>query len=182
MQWLGVKSSDITSSHDLGELEVALLQLTARDRRKAVKMLDSPVFVEGGPEAEWRRELQVMLMLGFKAEMEIFGEGGGRLVKYLKRKIIGKGGEEKGEMCGKWNNEDLVQMGRERDAVDAMQMDRKEDQEDLIQADGKRDDEHLMRMGEEVEQEPFLIVRKRKGESFIPIGDEADEEDIMLLD
>ena len=52
-----------------------LLPLTARDRKKAAEMLErSEILHEGGSEAEWRRELQIMLMLNVKARLEVLAE------------------------------------------------------------------------------------------------------------
>ncbi|KAL9580489.1 MAG: hypothetical protein Q9212_004468 [Teloschistes hypoglaucus] len=81
VRWLGVKSVDLTAtkpnteSYDDGK---GLLQLSTRDRKKAVKMLDQELCAEDGVEQEWRRELQVMLMLNMKVEMEMLSqlEGG----------------------------------------------------------------------------------------------------------
>ena len=83
IQWLGIRSRDIldrssnrednNSNFGVNRVDpTALLKLTARDRKKASRMLEnSVVFEENGAEEEWRRELQVMLMLNVKAEMEI---------------------------------------------------------------------------------------------------------------
>jgi meiotic recombination protein SPO11 len=87
LQYLGVETSDITSCADLDKPEEHLLHLTTRDMRKAACMLDSPVFAEDGPEPERRRDLQVMLMLSYKAEMQVFGEGGEMLEGVLRGKM-----------------------------------------------------------------------------------------------
>lgn len=39
-------------------------------------------------ETGWRRELQVMLVLGYKAEMELLEEREGGLETWLQRKLI----------------------------------------------------------------------------------------------
>ena len=74
IQWLGIRSRDILEGINTSEENadgMGLLRLTARDRRKACKMLEnSEVFAEEGGEGEWRREVQIMLMLNVKAEME----------------------------------------------------------------------------------------------------------------
>jgi meiotic recombination protein SPO11 len=71
IEWLGITSDVIRDIHrDKNE---AWLRLTPRDRRKALKMLENPVCQEE-VEASWRRELQVMLMLNIKAEIQILGE------------------------------------------------------------------------------------------------------------
>ncbi|QSZ31276.1 hypothetical protein DSL72_000839 [Monilinia vaccinii-corymbosi] len=70
--WLGLKSTDMMLG---GEENEGLLKLTKRDRRLAVRMLQRDVCQENGNEEEWRRELQVMLMLNKKAEIQIIGNG-----------------------------------------------------------------------------------------------------------
>jgi meiotic recombination protein SPO11 len=63
------------------------MRLTGRDRRKARKMLEWPVLGEDGPEPEWRREMQRMLMLNVKAEMQIFEEQPGGSGRWLKQQL-----------------------------------------------------------------------------------------------
>jgi meiotic recombination protein SPO11 len=67
IQWLGVRSYDFLQKEEDVQ---GLLKLTARDRRIAVKMLEKEMF----GEEEWR-ELQVMLMLNVKAEIQVLGNG-----------------------------------------------------------------------------------------------------------
>ena len=67
--------------------ERSLLHLTARDRRKAAKMLGKGVCAEGGEEREWRRELQVMLMMNYKTEIQILSGRMGGLEEWLERKL-----------------------------------------------------------------------------------------------
>ncbi|OJJ48456.1 hypothetical protein ASPZODRAFT_130484 [Penicilliopsis zonata CBS 506.65] len=78
LQWLGLRTSDLVEGADERGDE-ALLRLTSRDRRKALAMLkNNPVWAADGPEPEWRTELQQMLMLNLKAEIEIlYGRDGG---------------------------------------------------------------------------------------------------------
>ena len=82
MLWLGLKSSDIAEFNKHGD-EASLLRLSDRDRRKALKMLEKGVFVEGGEEQDWRRELQIMLMLNIKAEIQLLCEKEGGLEGWL---------------------------------------------------------------------------------------------------
>ncbi|KAF7940533.1 uncharacterized protein EAE98_000660 [Botrytis deweyae] len=72
MRWLGLKSKDMMQG---GKENEGLLKLSERDRRLAVKMLQRDVCQPGGDEDEWRREIQVMLMLNKKAEIQIIGNG-----------------------------------------------------------------------------------------------------------
>ena len=52
-------------------------------------MLDrSKVLGEDGEEQEWRRELQVMLMLNVKAEMEILSARDGGVAGWVEQKLF----------------------------------------------------------------------------------------------
>ena len=84
IRWLGIKSQDLADG--AGDVdEVGLLPLTARERRKAVKMLEKGRIV--GERGQWRREVQVMLILGFKAEIQILSGRQGGLEKWIEREI-----------------------------------------------------------------------------------------------
>lgn len=74
IRWLGVRSSDVVQDEND---KTGLLKLSARDRRIAIRMLEKDIFEEGGREDEWRRELQVMLVLNRKAEIQILSSGEG---------------------------------------------------------------------------------------------------------
>ncbi|KAI5290134.1 hypothetical protein KEM54_002357 [Ascosphaera aggregata] len=64
------------------------IKLRARDRKKATWMLsNSPVFAEDGPETGWRRELQVMMLLGVKAEIEALYDLDGGIDEWLDVKL-----------------------------------------------------------------------------------------------
>ncbi|KAJ4352903.1 endodeoxyribonuclease [Ascochyta clinopodiicola] len=85
IHWLGVRWHHIsrtpttesdTDTTSMPELQ-GLMRLTARDRNKAARMLEWDLCSETGPEQEWRHELQTMLMLNIKAEMQILDELGG---------------------------------------------------------------------------------------------------------
>ena len=84
MQWIGVKSSDLFSALQFGAM--GYLLLGQRERSKVLQMLEKAVFVEDGRELEWKEELQAMLMLNIKAEIQIMSEGG--LEEWLERKMI----------------------------------------------------------------------------------------------
>lgn len=113
IRWLGLQSSDLlrstdyddrdgdelgsnatmtaVSSHNSDESSgTGLLRLSLRDRRKATGMLRRDLLREddGWSEEGWRHELQVMLVLGYKAEMELLGEREGGLEAWLQRKLI----------------------------------------------------------------------------------------------
>ena len=88
IQWLGIQSRDVLAGNGQDEYS-GLLKLTARDRKKAADMLErSEVLQEGGAEKEWRRELQVMLMLNVKAEMEILAEREGGVKGWIEEKLL----------------------------------------------------------------------------------------------
>lgn len=109
IQWLGVRSSDFlqhgngiqnVNGEENGNEDVAgLLKLTQRDRRIAGKMLEKSMFEEDG-KGEWRRELQIMLALNLKAEIQILGNGerlgawlDGKLKDGIKERMVDGMGE-----------------------------------------------------------------------------------------
>jgi meiotic recombination protein SPO11 len=100
IRWLGVKRHHISQSpmvetdvkaSTIPELQ-GLMKLTARDRTKAMRMLEWDLCTVDGLEQEWRHELQTMLMLNTKAEMQIMDELPCGLVSWLSTEL--------GEVCG----------------------------------------------------------------------------------
>ena len=94
VEWLGVRSSDIfkllvQSDRRATPFQVAssMPTLSLRDRNKGIRMLESGPCAEDGGEQEWRRELQVMLMLNHKAEIELLDQGQGGLSEWLKERL-----------------------------------------------------------------------------------------------
>lgn len=88
LQYLGLRISDAAMNVDISSNN-GLLSLSARDRRKIVSMLqNSPIWGIDGPELEWRVELQKMLMLNMKAEIEILYEQDGGLEGWIDRKMF----------------------------------------------------------------------------------------------
>ncbi|PLB33391.1 putative meiosis-specific topoisomerase Spo11 [Aspergillus candidus] len=87
LRCLGLHVSDVVSGADpCGD--DALMRLTVRDRRKIVTMLcRNPVFAVDGPELGWRAELQRMLMLNVKAEIEILYDREGGLEGWIDRRM-----------------------------------------------------------------------------------------------
>jgi len=86
IKWLGVRSSDFLHDSDV----IGLMALTKRDRRIAERMLGRQN--EGIGELDWenmgcRRELQVMLMLNVKVEIQVLGNGE-KLGQWLDNKIL----------------------------------------------------------------------------------------------
>lgn len=86
ISWLGIKSKDIPEGDNPIQRQ-ALLKLSPRDRNKASRMLEREPFMEGGMEPEWRREVQVMLMLNIKAEIQLLEEQDGGLHSWLIRAL-----------------------------------------------------------------------------------------------
>lgn len=83
IQWMGLRSRDITDENRTHRNQ-GLMALTRRDRHRARKMLEWGR--SAGPEEaeQWRRELQVMLMLNLKAEIQIIDSdpaGVGNMIK-----------------------------------------------------------------------------------------------------
>jgi meiotic recombination protein SPO11 len=83
MQWIGVKSSHL-GRQDTHHQAQGLLRLSVRDRRLAQRMLDREQCTEDGPGSEYRRELQNMLMLNIKAEIQLLEAGVGGLHGWLR--------------------------------------------------------------------------------------------------
>lgn len=88
LQWLGIQSEDLMGIIMDNHAASGLLALSVRDRKRAFKMLTKDELAENGRERQWRRELQVMLMLNMKAEMEILNEREGGMEAWLERKLI----------------------------------------------------------------------------------------------
>ncbi|KAE8375914.1 Spo11/DNA topoisomerase VI subunit A [Aspergillus bertholletiae] len=83
LQLLGLRTSDIVSGA-LSNDDAALIRLTIRDRKKVMTMLsNNPVWAAEGPELEWRTQLQQMLMLNLKAEIEILYDWDGGLEGWI---------------------------------------------------------------------------------------------------
>jgi meiotic recombination protein SPO11 len=85
VQWLGLSSKDLGQNEDLHQSQ-GLLRLSGRDRRKATRMLEREPFTEDGDEPSWRREIQIMLLLNVKAEIQLLEAQCNGLPGWLKRK------------------------------------------------------------------------------------------------
>ncbi|KAK5011168.1 endodeoxyribonuclease, partial [Cryomyces antarcticus] len=86
IRWLGVRSTHIMTEESVHQSQ-GLLRLSQRDRRKASKMLEQEVFAADGPECEWRRELQIMLLLNVKAEIQLMDARTSGLACWLKTEL-----------------------------------------------------------------------------------------------
>lgn len=88
VEFLGIKNEDLEMSRDecIQNNEHGILSLTSTDRRKAVRLLGK-VYI--WPQEEWRSELQRMLFMNVKAEIQAMdlGDRGG-LGSYLNRKLL----------------------------------------------------------------------------------------------
>ena len=85
LRWIGVMTSDLC--HVGWDGSDSLLPMSLRDRRRAMRLLEKEIFAEHGPETTWRREIQVMLMLSVKAEIQIMEKAAGGLPAWLDDKI-----------------------------------------------------------------------------------------------
>ncbi|KAL4737614.1 Spo11/DNA topoisomerase VI subunit A [Aspergillus similis] len=91
LQWLGLRTSEIIGSLE-SDGDETLMPLTRRDRRKIGTMLKrSPIWALDGPEAEWRLELQRMLVLNVKAEIEILYDRAGGLEGWIDHQMKRQG-------------------------------------------------------------------------------------------
>jgi len=87
LHWLGLTSEEVCSADD-DRHNQELLPLSIRDRRKATKMLEWQNLQEDDIEAGWRRELQVMLMVNYKAEIQLMDEQEGGVQEWVKEKLL----------------------------------------------------------------------------------------------
>lgn len=71
LKWLGLKGRHMGLGSDSTHASQGLLTLTARDRSKAQKMLAQRESPADPGDTEVRRELQIMLMLNVKAELQL---------------------------------------------------------------------------------------------------------------
>lgn len=96
IRWLGVQSHHldpaIKRSNGMEACREPQLQgwmqLTPRDRAKAIRMLEWSVCSERGAEPVWRQELQNMLKFNRKAEMQILDELQPGLVQWLANALL----------------------------------------------------------------------------------------------
>lgn len=84
---LGLCSSHLTVDN-AGQQMRSLLALTDRDRRKASKMLEWDHIGGADGESVWRRELQLMLMLGYKAEIQALDENAGGVSEWIRHRLM----------------------------------------------------------------------------------------------
>ncbi|KAI0996799.1 hypothetical protein K3495_g11384 [Podosphaera aphanis] len=70
MRWLGIKNHDILTGDAVPQ---KLLSLSPRDRRYAMKMLERAEFQVENGDSDCKTQLQIMLLLNLKAEIQILG-------------------------------------------------------------------------------------------------------------
>lgn len=90
LQWLGLRGEYMCPGHDDVHASQGLLSLTARDRRKAVKILErscSTDSIDKMYNKQMREALQSMLMLGLKAELQLLDSCPGRMNQLLLSRI-----------------------------------------------------------------------------------------------
>jgi len=91
IEWLGIRIRDVIIEQirnvDKDE-DWVMISLSRRDVKKIQSMLTkNPVFGEEGPQLEWRAELQTMMMLNMKAEIEVMYGTRGGLEGWIDRKM-----------------------------------------------------------------------------------------------
>ncbi|KAK9472115.1 Spo11/DNA topoisomerase VI subunit A [Dipodascopsis tothii] len=77
LTWLGASVTDFAAGQ---------APLTARDRAKACRLLQRP-WLQAADAASLRQELQRMLVLNVKAEMNVVGHGTTEIVDYIGRRV-----------------------------------------------------------------------------------------------
>ncbi|KAL8950224.1 MAG: hypothetical protein Q9222_003731 [Ikaeria aurantiellina] len=87
VRWLGIKSKDLMFKAPSNDGS-GLLRLSIRDRKKAISMLGQENCEEDGVEQEWRKELQLMLMLNMKVEMEVLSEREGGINEWVEDRLL----------------------------------------------------------------------------------------------
>ncbi|EFW16156.1 hypothetical protein D8B26_006129 [Coccidioides posadasii str. Silveira] len=86
VEWLGLRASD-TAIPGNADVDRPLIPMTLRDRARAQAMLSHSVIFSDEREQEWRLELQRMLMVNAKAEIEVLYEKAGGIEGWLDRKL-----------------------------------------------------------------------------------------------
>ncbi|KMP03779.1 meiosis-specific topoisomerase Spo11 [Coccidioides immitis RMSCC 2394] len=86
VEWLGLRASD-TAIPGNADVDRPLIPMTLRDRTRAQAMLSHSVIFSDEREQEWRLELQRMLMVNAKAEIEVLYEKAGGIEGWLDRKL-----------------------------------------------------------------------------------------------
>lgn len=86
IQHLGLCADHLTLSSLHTHQIQGLLPLSTRDRKKAASMLKgNELLADRGLHESWRRDLQIMLMLNYKAELQILDAMPGGLQEALYR-------------------------------------------------------------------------------------------------
>ncbi len=86
MEWLGLKDSDVFSTNC--QSQHGLIPMTTRDRRRARRMLAWPVVAESSDASEIRREIQRMMFVNKKAEIQLLEAFPGGLSARLTRLLV----------------------------------------------------------------------------------------------
>lgn len=86
IRWAGLCSGHITDETETHRNQ-GLMLLTRRDRHKARKMLEWRQFSINEEAEQWRRELQVMLVLNLKAEIQMIDSEPSGLTSMIKEVV-----------------------------------------------------------------------------------------------
>jgi meiotic recombination protein SPO11 len=89
MQWIGVKASDFAKAIIMN-MSDGLMPLSKRDRRLATRMLNRDPFCENRDVPMWRNEVQSMLMLNIKVEIQFLECYDGGLSGWLSNLVFEK--------------------------------------------------------------------------------------------
>jgi meiotic recombination protein SPO11 len=84
---IGLTRAQVVEMEDTHQQQ-GLILMTTRDRKKASKMLDHELLAEGGKEGAWRLELQVMLVISYKAELQILDSCQGTMSRVLEDQLF----------------------------------------------------------------------------------------------
>nr|POE72755.1 meiotic recombination protein spo11-1 [Quercus suber] len=90
LQWIGLQSKHLLMNNASTHANQGLLILSSRDRRKAQKLLERQAsFPAESGTVEWRSQLQHMLMLSIKAEIQLLHVTSDSLTNLLNRELSG---------------------------------------------------------------------------------------------
>lgn len=90
IHWLGLRVGELATNREAdGAVDDEItITMRPRDRKRARDMLRrSPAFASDRPDAPWRSELQRMLMLNLKAEIEILYDKAGGIEGWLDTRL-----------------------------------------------------------------------------------------------
>ena len=108
MKWLGLRCEHMMLAGDDVHMSQGLLNLTMRDRRKAMKMLERFSFTKvDAVDLHTERALQTMLMLNKKAELQLLDASFDGMTALLRSELSGLSYAEvrrRNAACLNWNS------------------------------------------------------------------------------